>query len=107
MQLIKALRLKPGLAVAFVGAGGKTSAIRRLVEEIAGDQNNEIRSVLITTTARLGREQSDLAVHHIIDPSEDQIEELPVSLAQFRSVLVTGPDLEGKWFALKSQPRIL
>jgi len=102
MQLSKALRLKPGLAVAFVGAGGKTSAIRRLAEEIAGDQSNEIRSVLITTTARLGREQRDLAAHHIVDPSEDQIEELPVSLSQFRSVLVTGPDLEGKWIPPKS-----
>ncbi len=111
MQLSKALRLKPGLAVAFVGAGGKTSAIRRLVEEIAGDQNNEIRSVLITTTARLGRDQKDLAAHHIVDPLEDQIEELPVSLAQFRSVLVTGPDLEGKWIpptsdVLEELPRI-
>jgi len=97
MQLSKALRLRPGLAVAFVGAGGKTSAIRRLAEEIVSDQSNEIRSVLITTTTRLGREQIDLAAHHIVDPSEDQIEELPVSLAQFRSVLITGPDLEGKW----------
>lgn len=97
MQLGKALRLKPGLAVAFTGAGGKTSAIRRLVEEIVGDPSNEIRSVLITATTRLGREQRDLAAHHVVDPSENQIEELPVSLAQFRSVLVTGPDLEDKW----------
>ena len=111
MLLSKALRLKPGLAVAFVGAGGKTSAIRRLVEEIVGDQNNEIRSVLITTTSRLGREQKDLAAHHIVNPLEDQIETLPVSLAQFRSVLVTGPDLEGKWIppssdVLEKLPRI-
>lgn len=111
MQLSKALRLKPGLVVAFVGAGGKTSAIRRLVEEIVGDQNNEIRSVLITTTTRLGRDQEDLAARHIVDPLEDQIEELPVSLAQFRSVLVTGPDLQGKWIpptsdVLEELPRI-
>jgi len=111
MQLSKALRLKPGLTVAFVGAGGKTSAIRRLVEEIVGDQSNEIRSVLITTTTRLTREQKDLAAHHIVDPLEDQIEELPVSLAQFRSVLVTGPELEGKWIpptsdVLEVLPRI-
>jgi molybdenum cofactor cytidylyltransferase len=111
MKLSKALRLKPGLAVAFTGAGGKTSAIRRLAEEIVGDQSNEIRSVLITTTTRLGREQSDLAAHHVVDPSKVQIEELPVSLAQFRSVLVTGPDLEGKWIpptsdVLQELPRI-
>jgi len=103
MQLSKALHLKPGQAVAFVGAGGKSSAIRRLVQEIVGDKSNEIRSVLITTTTRLGREQSDLAAHHVVDPSEDQIEELPVSLAQFRSVLVTGPDLEDKWIPPTSE----
>ena len=111
MKLIKALRLKPGLAVAFVGAGGKSSAIRRVVEEIVGDESNEIRSVLVTTTTRLGREQKDLTAHHIVDPSKDQIEELPVSLAQFRSVLVTGPDLEDKWIpptsdVLEELPRI-
>lgn len=111
MQLSKALRLKPGLAVAFVGAGGKTSAIRRLVEEIVGDQSNEIRSIMITTTTRLSREQKDLGAHHIVDPLEDQIEELTVSLAQFQSVLITGPDLQGKWIpptsdVLEELPRI-
>ncbi len=97
MQLSRALRLKPGLAVAFVGAGGKTSAIRCIAAEIAGGQSDEIRSVLITTTTRLDREQQDLAAHHIVDPSTDQIEELPVSLANYRSVLVTGPALEDNW----------
>jgi molybdenum cofactor cytidylyltransferase len=97
MQLSKALRLKPGLAVAFVGAGGKSSATRRIVNEIVGGQSDEIRSVLITTTTRLGRKQEDLAAHHIIDPSAEEMDELPVSLAKYRSVLVTGPDLEDKW----------
>ncbi len=97
MLLSRALRLKPGLAVAFVGAGGKTSAIRCIMDEVIGGQSDQIRSVLITTTTRLGREQKDLAAHHIVDPSADQIEELPVSLAKYRSVLVTGPALEDKW----------
>jgi molybdenum cofactor cytidylyltransferase len=97
MQLSKALRLKPGLAVAFVGAGGKSSATRRIVNEIVGGQSDEIRSILITTTTRLGRKQEDLAAHHIIDPSAEEMDELPVSLAKYRSVLVTGPDLEDKW----------
>ena len=94
MQLSRALRLKPGLAVAFVGAGGKTSAIRCIMDEVIASQSDQIRSVLITTTTRLGREQKDLAAHHIVDPSAEQIEELPVSLAKYRSVLVTGPALE-------------
>ncbi|MFQ5943430.1 MAG: selenium cofactor biosynthesis protein YqeC [Anaerolineales bacterium] len=97
MKLSRALRVEPGQAIAFTGAGGKTSAIRRLAIEVVGDQCDNIRSILITTTTRLGREQQDLAVHHLIDPAQDEIVELPVLLAQHRSVLVTGPALEDKW----------
>ena len=97
MQLSKALRLKPGLAAAFVGAGGKTSAIRRIVDEISSEVSDEFRLVLVTTTTRLGREQNDLANIHLVDPSADQMAALPDLLEEQRSALITGPELEGKW----------
>jgi len=34
MKLTEALRISPGQIVAFVGAGGKSASIRRLVEEL-------------------------------------------------------------------------
>jgi molybdenum cofactor cytidylyltransferase len=101
MQLSKALRLKPGFSVAFVGAGGKTSATRRIVDEISGELGDDFKFVLITTTTRIGQSQNDLANYHLIDPSEDQMTALPELLEQHRSVLVTGPDLEGKWIPPK------
>jgi molybdenum cofactor cytidylyltransferase len=101
MQLSRALRLKPGLAVAFVGAGGKTSATRRIVDEMSGEPSDEFKYVLITTTTRLGQNQNDLANHHLVDPSDDQFAALPELLEEHRSVLITGPDLEGKWIPPK------
>ena len=101
MQLSRALRLKPGLAVAFVGAGGKTSSIRRIVDEMSGELSEELKTVLITTTTRLGQDRNDLASHHLVDPSDDQIAALPELLEEHRSVLITGPDLEGKWIPPK------
>ena len=99
MQLSRALRLEPGLAVAFVGAGGKTSAIRRVVDEMSSGDMSQL--VLITTTTRLGRDQNDLANYHLVDPSADQMAALPELLADHRSVLITGPDFEGKWIPPK------
>ena len=110
MRLSKALRLKPGFAIAFVGAGGKSSATRRIVDEMSGELpvlgpqaqvSDMFKFVLITTTTRLGESQKDLANHHLIDPSEDQMASLPDLLEDQRSVLVTGPDLEDKWIPPK------
>ena len=97
MQLSRALRLKPGLAVAFTGAGGKTSAIRRLVVENSRLPRDDAGSILITTSTRLGQDQEDLAALHLIGPSQDQIADLPESVRKHHAVLVTGPLLEDKW----------
>lgn len=104
MQLSRALRLRPGLTVAFVGAGGKTSAIRRLILEISNGElapasGEPPTATLITTTTRLGRGQESLAHYHLVDPSQDQIAGLPDLLKEHRSVLVTGPAREDKWLA--------
>ncbi len=97
MQLSRALRIVPGLAVAFTGAGGKTSAIRRLAQEIAQTSDSEPNSLVITTTTRLGLSQRDLGNQHLVDPTQDQITAIPDLLAEHGSVLVTGPAVEDKW----------
>ena len=96
MRLSSALRLAPGQTVAFTGAGGKTAALRRLVQELARDT-----PLLLTTTTRLGKEQNSLAAHHLVMIGNQPLPDLMAALERHRSVLVTGELLEseGKWTA--------
>jgi len=96
MRLSSALRLAPGQTVAFTGAGGKTAALRRLVQELAPDT-----PLLLTTTTRLGREQNSLAAHHLVLIGDRPLPDLTAALVRHRSVLVTGEllEAEGKWTA--------
>ena len=96
MELTKALRIPPGQIVAFVGAGGKSTSIRRLIEELTPKT-----PVLITTTTKLALDQTDLAVQHIILRSKDDVSLFPALLQEQNSVLVTGErwSEEPKWTA--------
>jgi molybdenum cofactor cytidylyltransferase len=80
--------------VAFTGAGGKTTAIGRLARELT--------RALVTTTTKLSRGQADLAQHHLIDPTRDELARIPQLLEQSGTVLVTGPlsKADEKWSAL-------
>jgi molybdenum cofactor cytidylyltransferase len=82
MKLKHALGLKGGEAVAFVGAGGKTSAMFELAAELTPP-------VLLSTTTHLGAWQANLAdQHHVIT----SIEELKtINLNNGKTVLITGP----------------
>ena len=65
MDLLTAFDLKPGEAVAFTGAGGKTSTIFKLARELKS-------SVIVTTTTHMGAWQAELADRHLtIDTYED------------------------------------
>ena len=96
MELMKALRISPRQIVAFVGAGGKSTSIRRLVEELTPET-----SVLITTTTKIALDQTDLAVNHIILRSKDNVRLFPALLNNGSSVIVTGEreSEEPKWTA--------
>jgi len=95
MQLSDSLRAMPGQALAFVGAGGKTSAITRLVDELA-----PAIPVLVTTTTRLGSGQQTIAAWHVLDADPGWREAMGEHLAGGQSVLLTGPaDEDGKWTA--------
>jgi molybdenum cofactor cytidylyltransferase len=94
MFLTDALRLQPGMSVAFVGAGGKSAALACLVREGEGRH-----PVVITTTTKIGREQSALAGTHIVVQRREDLEHLALALGAVGGVLVTGPstDSETKW----------
>jgi molybdenum cofactor cytidylyltransferase len=97
MQLIDALRIQPGFSIAFVGAGGKTSAIQRLVHELLPDL-----PVLVTTTTKIARQQSDLAAAHLISSDILDEDDLIAKLQAKGSLLVTGPAAQDdpKWLGL-------
>jgi len=96
MRLADALRLAPGRVVAFTGAGGKTSAIRRLADELAGEL-----PLLVTTTTKLALAQSSLAAMHVVIQDSSAFPDLIEDMRRSPSVLVTGPQAAGepKWLA--------
>jgi molybdenum cofactor cytidylyltransferase len=102
MELRAALRLDRHRTVAFVGAGGKSSALKRLGFEIA-DQG----TVLLTTSTKLALTQSNLAPHHFILREAAELHQLPQLLDRHRAVLVTAGRTPGesKWLGLR--PRML
>lgn len=97
MRLRDALRVSPGQALAFVGAGGKSSAMQCLARELAGEL-----PVVLTCTTRLGIEQSGLVQAHFATGSGEGIPHLRALLDARIPVLITGP-LEAqqkKWMGI-------
>ena len=98
MRLTDALRLRPGMSVAFTGAGGKSAALATLAREARGRH-----PILLTTTTRLGAGQRMLGEEHQVLESPEAVERLAFRLD--RSILVTGPEdlAEGKLLAPKAE----
>jgi molybdenum cofactor cytidylyltransferase len=105
MDLNRALRIQPKEVVAFVGGGGKTSAMFRLAQEFVAQG----RRVVTTTTTRIFASQISLAPYHMIHPRGRSIPPLLESLAQQLTahphILVVGePDHEvGKAFGVEPE----
>lgn len=78
MNLTRALRIQPKEVVAFVGGGGKTTAMFRLAKELTAQG----RRVITTTTTRIFASQIALAPHHIVHPQGQPIAQLLTSLRQ-------------------------
>jgi molybdenum cofactor cytidylyltransferase len=81
MKLSRALRLAGGESVAFVGAGGKTSAMFELAGELPPP-------VFLTTTTHLGAWQAPLADQHYILNTPEKINQIQTQGA--KKVLLTG-----------------
>jgi molybdenum cofactor cytidylyltransferase len=86
IALRRALRLEGQEVVAFVGAGGKTSAMFRLAAEIAAAGGR----VVTTTTTRIFAAQLALAPAHF-ESGRATDGELSAALEQHGHILVTGP----------------
>ncbi len=88
-SLSAALDVRRGDVVAFVGGGGKSSAMFRLAAELVESG----WKVLTTTTTHIGREQAELAPSHLLWRPE-LLEELAAALEVHGHALVTGPPAE-------------
>jgi molybdenum cofactor cytidylyltransferase len=85
LTLAQALRVDSPPCIAFVGAGGKTTAIFQLARQLHGP-------VIVTATSHLGSWQTELADRHIIAKSSEPIEELEHG---FSGVTVITGEIDG------------
>jgi molybdenum cofactor cytidylyltransferase len=97
MRLSDALRVESGHVIAFVGAGGKTSAIRRLVTELSGEL-----PVLITASTKLALHEENIADEHEIIEDAGGLISVLSNWNRDRTMLLTAPQLVGepKWDGL-------
>jgi len=80
-SLVQALRVHSSASVAFIGAGGKTTAMFQLARQLP-------LPVIVTATSHLGSWQAKLADQHIITETPAPLEELEHGLNGV--ILVTG-----------------
>jgi molybdenum cofactor cytidylyltransferase len=86
-----ALEVARGDVVSLVGAGGKTTVLFQLGRALTAKGWR----VVTTVTTHLGRDQSDLAPHHVVrQGTEDVGPELRAALDRWSMVLVTGRPVE-------------
>ncbi len=74
MQLLDALQLKQPARLAFVGAGGKTTAMFQLARQL-------LPPVLVTTTTHLSRQQTGLADRFFEPETPQQARQAAADLA--------------------------
>jgi len=94
MKLIEALRYSQPTSMAFVGAGGKTTALFRVARELltASSTNRSFKTILVSTSTHLGVWQSGRADHFVTVNSLSDISKLEKDLPP-GVVLISG---EGK-----------
>src|SRR6185503_20175279 len=90
LNLIRALRMEFSSRIAFVGAGGKTTALFQLARTLINEK--AITTVIVTATSHLGIWQIPLSDEHIVAESISSLEENKHKLQGV--VLVTG-ELDG------------
>jgi molybdenum cofactor cytidylyltransferase len=98
MRLSESLRIREGETVAFVGAGGKSTAIHKLVTELTHQL-----PVVVTTTTKIALDQVSIAREHLILDSMSDLHSAFDSLQTFESILLTAQKdrNEPKWLGLE------
>ncbi len=85
MKLSQALRLEKNASIAFVGGGGKTSALFMAARELA--------PALVTTSTHLAARQAEKADRHILWKPGEPLPEVETALGS-GVTLITGPHRE-------------
>ena len=91
LSLAQALRASSSTCIAFIGAGGKTTAMFELARTLSRDEGSQ--PVIVTATSHLGIWQIGWADTHIITQTPAPLEELEHGLKGV--ILVTG-EIEGE-----------
>jgi len=86
LSLAQALRLHASPCIAFIGSGGKTTAMFQLARTLSTDEGTA--PVIVTATSHLGIWQRGLADQHMIADTPDPIERLEHGLKGV--ILITG-----------------
>ena len=104
MQLFEALRYTQNSVMAFVGAGGKTTALFKAARELTTIPKPEIpnNTVLVTTTTHLGLWQARLADHVIQVNSESDLRRLEMRLPS-GVVILTGEETDSRLTGMSSR----
>jgi molybdenum cofactor cytidylyltransferase len=90
LSLVRALRTGLSSRIAFVGAGGKTTAMFQLAHELNKEQGTP---VIVTATSHLGTWQIPRADMHLIAKSPATLEE---NKHRFKGVILITGDLDGE-----------
>ena len=86
LTLARALRVHSSSTIAFIGAGGKTTAMFQLARALSGDE--EKLPVIVTATSHLGAWQIPFADRHMVSETPAPLEELEHGLKGV--ILITG-----------------
>lgn len=90
MPLYQALNVKPNDVISFVGAGGKTTATLRLMEELAGIQ----RPVVFTTTTKILEPIPRENEYLLLAEEEEALTQVPDLLTRYLKVFLARRRLE-------------
>jgi molybdenum cofactor cytidylyltransferase len=90
LSLAQALRVNSSPCIAFIGSGGKTTAMFQLARSLS--KKGVTSPVIVTATSHLGAWQLGLSDQHIIAESPGPIEELEHGMKGI--ILLTG-EMEG------------
>lgn len=104
VKLFEALRCPQNTVMAFVGAGGKTTALFKAARDLSTVQEHEVRSkvVLVTTTTHLGAWQTRLADHVIRINSQPDIRKLQKDLP-IGVILLVGEETNNRLAGLSAK----